>query len=46
MDSEGALSFSEMDCLFVPLYFLKIQWEGNGDTDPRIDMKYHLSTLH
>lgn len=34
MDSEGALSFSETDCLFVPLYFLKIQWEGNGDTDP------------
>lgn len=40
------LSFSETDCLFVPLHFLKIQWEGNGDTDPRIDMKYHLSTLH
>ena len=46
MDSEDALSFSEMDCLFVPLYFLKIQWEGNRDTDPRIDVKYHLSTLH
>ena len=46
MDSEDALSFLEMDCLFVPLYFLKVQWEGDGDTDPRTDMKYHLSALH